>query len=74
MIPIHEDILHRVQQIVLLFWRAQITPSIRIYAKLRKGNIYMSPGLSDTQEYTKGYTISGANKTDNRYSENEDLH
>ena len=66
MMPIDEDILNRLWQKILIFWREKITPRLRLDSKIIKEKmdcLYLPPGISDTKEYTKGSTTSGFDKT-----------
>ena len=39
MIPTHEEILQRIHQTAVLFWKAQIISGLRLDSKTIKGNI-----------------------------------
>ena len=77
MIPIHKDVLNHLQQITMLFWRAQIISGPKLFSNLRKGIIQLGLLNTRSKHYSitqQGYKLSGANKPDNRYNGNEDLH
>ena len=46
-VPIHKDVLERLQKMPVLFWRSQITSGLRLYYKLINGNIEL--GLCTTK-------------------------
>ena len=51
MIPIHDDLLLRLQKMRVLFWRARIKFRLGLYSKLRKVNIELDlyQGLIQTK-------------------------
>ena len=51
MIPIDEGIIKRLQQKILLFWRAQIISRLRLDSKLRKINIKLALCTTRSHHY-----------------------